>query len=671
MLDFFGQIFSSDGFMPHGHCYLWMPSLLWLHVISDALTGISYMSIPITLLYFVRRRKDLPFDWMILAFGVFIIACGGTHLMAVVTVWTPLYWISGIIKAITAIASVATAIALVRLTPHLIHLPTPEGLERMNGELREAQSVLEARVGERTAELTQQNEKLASEIVERKRAEAAVVKSQAKVRRLSDAGLIGIITVSGKGKILEANDAFLKMLGYTADEVHAGEVTMSSLLPEKEGRSELLERTKAGAVAGGGGAPLEKEYVRKDGTTIPVLVGAAMLDEESAERVAFVLDLSERKRAETAIASLRKEREADAMFRGLLEAAPDAMVIVEREGRVVLVNAQAERLFGYSRAELVGQSVDMLVPEAVRASRPFLPNRDSGVHARSAEPELLARKKDGTEFPVEISLSPFETKDGVLVSSAIRDTTERRNAEIELRRARDNAENASRELESFGYSIAHDLRAPLRAINGYSSAIIEDFGPTLAPDVTAFLDRIAAAAARMGKLIDTLLDLSRIGREELQRKPIDMTALAKGIAEQLHASDPDRVVDVVIPEALAADGDPSLVRSLLENLLGNAWKFTSKVESARIELACSRSSEGEDIFSVRDNGAGFDMQYATKLFSPFQRLHTQTEFAGTGIGLATVQRIIRRHRGWIRVEAEVGRGASFFFTLDEAPGRKR
>ncbi|MEO8798968.1 MAG: PAS domain S-box protein, partial [Polyangiaceae bacterium] len=255
MLDFFGQIFSSDGFMPHGHCYLWMPSLLWLHVISDALTAISYTSIPITLLYFVRRRKDIPFDWMILAFGVFIIACGGTHAMAVVTVWTPLYWISGIIKAITAIASVATAIALVRLTPHLIDLPTPEALERMNGELREAQSVLEARVGERTAELIQQNEKLASEIVERKRAEDALVRSQAKVRRLSDAGLIGIITISGEGKILEANDTFLKMLGYTAEEVLAGEVSMGSLSSEKVRTYELLEQTKAGAVAGGGGVP--------------------------------------------------------------------------------------------------------------------------------------------------------------------------------------------------------------------------------------------------------------------------------------------------------------------------------------------------------------------------------------------------------------------------------
>lgn len=670
MLDFLGQIFSSDDFMPHGHCYLWLPSLLWLHVISDALTAIAYTSIPITLLYFVRRRKDIPFDWMILAFGVFIIACGGTHLMAVITVWTPLYWIAGIIKAITAIASVVTAIALVRLAPHLIELPTPEALGRMNQELREAQSVLEARVGERTAELTQQNERLAREVVERKRAEDALVKSQAKVRRLSDAGLIGIITVSGEGTILDANATFLKMLGYSADDVHTGKVSMSALAPRSSGPLDLMVQTKAGAVAGGGGAPLEKEYVRKDGTAVPVLVGAAMLDDASEERVAFVLDLSERKRAETALALLQHEREADAMFRGLLDAAPDAMLVADREGRVVVVNAQAERLFGYSRAELVGQSVDLLVPDAVRASRPFLVHAATDDRAMGAASDLVARRKDGTELQVEITLSPFETKDGVLVSSAIRDTTERRAHEIELRRARDNAENASRELESFGYSIAHDLRAPLRAINGYSVAIIEDFAPTLAPDVMPFLERIAAAAARMGRLIDTLLDLSRVGREELKRKPIDMTALAKGIAEQLRATDPDRVVELVIPEGLVAEGDPSLVRSLLENLLGNAWKFTSKVEHARVELAHSRSTEGEDIFSVHDNGAGFDMQYATKLFSPFQRLHTETEFAGTGIGLATVQRIVRRHRGWIRAEAEAGRGASFFFTLDEAPGRK-
>ncbi|HEX7662987.1 MAG TPA: PAS domain S-box protein, partial [Polyangiaceae bacterium] len=550
--------------------------------------------------------------------------------------------------------SLATAVALVRVVPKLLELPT------------------------RTAELTDQNERLANEILERKRAEEALRRSEAKFRRLSDAGLIGIITVSGRGEVREANTAFLDMLGYTAEDVSSGIVSMGKLSPKKWGTSEAMDRTKAAAAAkvasGGGGVPLEKEYVRKDGSFVPVLVGAAMLDEASDERVAFVLDLTERKKAETAIASLQEGREADAMFRGLLEAAPDAMIIVEREGRVVLVNAQAERLFGYARTELVGQSIDVLVPDAVRESHPVRRNSyfgDPKVRGMGNGLDLLARKKDGTEFPVEISLSPLETKDGMLVSSAIRDTTERRHAETELRRAKEKAEDASRELESFGYSIAHDLRAPLRAINGYSTAIVEDFGSSLEPGAMDFLQRIAAAAARMGKLIDTLLDLSRVAREDVQRKPVDVTATARAIVEQLRTNEPGRVVELVIPEGLVADADPNLVRALLENLLGNAWKFTSKVEHARIELARFRSIDGEDVYSVHDNGAGFDMQHTAKLFSPFQRLHTEAEFAGTGIGLATVQRIVRRHRGWIRAEAEVGRGASFFFTLEEATRRRR
>jgi signal transduction histidine kinase len=221
---------------------------------------------------------------------------------------------------------------------------------------------------------------------------------------------------------------------------------------------------------------------------------------------------------------------------------------------------------------------------------------------------------------------------------------------------------SNRELEAFSYSVAHDLRAPLRGINGFSRALAEDLGDKLDDDCKDHLERIGAAAQRMGELIDALLGLSRVTRVELQRETVSLTRLAENILRQLQASQPDRKVEFIAQENVEAYGDAPLLRALLENLLGNAWKFTSTQAAARISFGSERK-DGSSVYFVRDNGAGFDMAYAEKLFSPFQRLHAASEFAGTGIGLATVQRIVHRHGGRIWAEGAVGQGASFHFTL--------
>jgi light-regulated signal transduction histidine kinase (bacteriophytochrome) len=244
------------------------------------------------------------------------------------------------------------------------------------------------------------------------------------------------------------------------------------------------------------------------------------------------------------------------------------------------------------------------------------------------------------------------------------DITERRQDAAALRAAKEVAEAASRELETFSYSVAHDLRAPLRAINGFASALIEDLGAKLEGEPRDYLDRISAGAARMGELIDALLGLSRVSRAEFVRAPVDLTELGRAALSQLQAGDPSRRVECVVAEGLSAEADPRLVRALLDNLLGNAWKFASKKEGARIELG--RTIEEPLTYFVRDNGAGFDMTYADKLFAPFQRLHPARDFPGTGIGLASVQRIVRRHGGRVWAEGAVQRGATFYFTLEEA-----
>lgn len=273
-------------------------------------------------------------------------------------------------------------------------------------------------------------------------------------------------------------------------------------------------------------------------------------------------------------------------------------------------------------------------------------------------------------FEVQCQPSP----EGISVLSI--DITERKlaqagllalNASLEARVAERTVEleAINKELESFCYSVSHDLRAPLRGIAGFTQVLEETCGTSLDETSRDYFGRILSATNRMGELIDDLLKLSRVTRDELRPRDVDLTVLGREVAAELSSSTPDRDAEILVSDGLACRGDPRLLRIVLENLLGNAWKFTSKTTAARIEFS-SRNDGRERVFFIRDNGAGFEMQYAGKLFAPFQRLHRVAEFPGTGIGLATVQRIIHRHGGRVWAEAKTDLGATFFFTLPES-----
>lgn len=356
----------------------------------------------------------------------------------------------------------------------------------------------------------------------------------------------------------------------------------------------------------------------------------------------------------------------DKFFERLLDATPDAIVITDAAGVITVVNEQALALFGYARDELVGQKVEQLIPERFRDRHPEH-RRGYGTTPRarpmgSAHMPLHGLRKDGSEFHAEISLSPVAVGDGHWAITAVRDITRQEQQQAALRRATEAAVAANHELEAFSYSVAHDLRAPLRSIDGFSQALLEDYGDKLDADGQDHLRRVRAAAQRMAQLIDDLLGLSRVTRAELHRTEVDLTAIANEIADGLQKTQPTRDVSFRIADGLVANGDARLVSVLLENLIGNAWKFTSKRAAAGIEVS-SATVDGEIAFFVRDDGAGFDMAYANKLFNAFQRLHNRIDFEGTGIGLATVMRIVRRHGGRVWAEGAVDRGATFWFTL--------
>ena len=415
--------------------------------------------------------------------------------------------------------------------------------------------------------------------------------------------------------------------------------------------------------------------MRKDGRAFVASVVLTTRLDDTGRPVGFLIiskDISEEVRLDQALQG------AERKFRGLLEAAPDAMVVVNGSGKIVLVNAQLEKLFGYGREELLEQSIEMLVPPRFR-------NQHAGhragffaeprVRSMGAGHELYGLQKSGREFPVEISLSPLETADGVLVSGAIRDITERKRVEehvkdlnrgLEIRNAALAVSN--RDMESFTYSVAHDLRAPLRHIHAYSMILAEDLGDAISSDTKASLDVIMARSQDLARMVDDLLALARVGRRELSVQVTELPALVHNVIQDLKQEIGSRDIRWKIGDLPYVSCDSGLMKQVFYNLLSNSVKYSSPRSPAVIEVA-RRLINSEEVIFVRDNGVGFNMRYADKLFGVFQRLHRREDFEGTGVGLATVQRIIQKHGGRIWAEAEPDNGATFYFTLPPEPGK--
>jgi PAS domain S-box-containing protein len=344
----------------------------------------------------------------------------------------------------------------------------------------------------------------------------------------------------------------------------------------------------------------------------------------------------------------------------------DMLCIAGMDGYFKRLSPAFHRTLGYTTEELLARPfLDFVHPDDRAATLSEVERLHRGIPTISFENRYQCR--DGSWRWLSWKSQPV-AEEGLLYASA-RDITERKEAEeriaqlnADLQVGANHLREVNRELETFSYSVSHDLRAPLRSIDGFSQVLLEDYADRLDGEGRDALQRVRRAAATMGELIDALLALSRINRVQLRSEPVDLSALAETIAAELRQTQPDRQAEFVIAPGLVVDGDPTLLRAMLGNLLGNAWKYTEPRGTARIEFG-SREGSGERVYFVSDNGVGFDMAYVGKLFGAFQRLHRQGEFGGTGIGLATVQRIVHRHCGRIWAEGAVDQGASFSFTL--------
>jgi PAS domain S-box-containing protein len=551
--------------LPHGFCLLWDSNLVWLHMVSDAVITLAYYVIPFGLVYFVRKRQDLAFNWIFLLFGIFTFACGTTHLMNIWTLWQPVYVLEGGVKLLTAGASIATAIILVPLIPKALALPSPFQLEAANRTLLQ-------------------------QIRERERVEALLQQSNAELER--------------------------RVQERTTDLANA----ITTL------QEEIAERLRV------------EDEVRQLN---------AELEQRIIERTAQF------QRSET-------------LFRGLLESAPDAIVITSSTGRIVLVNRQLEEMFGYQRHELLDHPVETLMPERFRdahlehraqyAYDPQTRNMGGGL-------ELYGLRKDGSEFSVEVSLSPLVSDEGMLVSSAIRDVTKRKQTEDALRQLAADLARSNAELEQFAYVASHDLQEPLRAVSGCVQLLQQRYQGQLDAQADELIAHTVDGSSRMQTLIRDLLAYARVSTRGRELEPIDSeTILKEALSNLTTVIQESRGVVTHGPLPTVA-ADPTQLLQVFQNLVGNALKYRgNRPPEVRID---AEHRAGAWQFTVRDNGIGIEPQYFERIFGIFQRLHTRKEYPGTGIGLALCKKIIERHGGRIWVASQSGDGSAFCFTIPD------
>jgi PAS domain S-box-containing protein len=503
---------------------------------------------------------------------------------------------------------------------------------------------------------------LTTDITEYKRVENAMKESEEKFSKAFHASPAAIsLSLLDDGTFIEVNDAYVRLLGYSRKELIGRTAENFNILARDDQKEEMLKNLKNRVKL----SNKEYEYRIKSGEIRTILVSSEFLTLNGKECALVTSnDTTESKRMIEAL------RESEEKFNKAFQASPDIAAIISRDDhKYIEVNKNFLDFLGHSRDEVIGHTpteIGLWADDKERERMVKIILKQENLHNE----EFRMRTKSG-EIRIGLQSSENINIGGKPCSiTMIVDITERKRMEEKLKQTLTELEESSaqltatnKELETFSYSVSHDLRSPLRSIDGFSQALLEDYQEILDDTGKDYLQRLRNASQKMGELIDGILKLSRLTRNEMHKEEIDLSGLVEEISTRLQEDEPKRHAQFIIKKGLVTQGDPQMVRALMENLVGNAWKFTKNREEAQIEFGTEKNG-AKTTYYINDNGVGFDMTYADKLFGAFQRLHDASEFPGTGIGLATVQRIINRHGGNIWAEGAVDKGATFYFTLN-------
>lgn len=655
MNEFF-EIFSRD-FMPHGHCFYWKPEILWLHVASDVIIAFSYFTIPIGLKYFVTKRKDLAFKWMFTLFGAFIFACGTTHLFDAWTMWNPDYGVEGIIKLTTAIVSASTAIALWMIIPKALTIPTPSELEVRNQTLKKL-------------------------IQEKEETEKALKRSETLFRKMFVKSSLGMTLVDIDFKFLQVNPNFCQMLDYTENELREKTFLEITYEEDKTKDLELREKLFEDEIQN---YQIEKRYITKNNKIIWVNLNASILRDDDGKPfyyLATVEDITRKKKMESELKDSQQKME------GILRLANDAIISINNEQKIILFNEGAEKIFGYESSEILGKPLNLLLPNRFESSHPKYVN-DFGKSKETSKimaerNEIFGLRKGGEEFYAEASISKFELQEEKVFTAILRDITEKKVFEKQLKEANISLESkvqertkelseANEELKRFVYIVSHDLRAPLINIKGFSSELkfsLKELQNNpksdslkikrIKEDIEESINFIESSTLSMSHLIDLILKLSRLGKKELVIEEVNLNVLLNNILDSIEfqIEQTDTVIEYDSLPLIRTD--LVFVEQIFSNLISNSIKYRNPKVQNKIQIF-SKEENNSYLISVSDNGLGIAKENISNIFEPFSRFIT--EIAGEGMGLAYVKTILKKLGGEIECQSEINQGAIFTIKL--------
>lgn len=632
--------------MPHGHCFLWQHDIFWLHLLSDSAIALAYFAIPFTLLYIKRKRDDLPFEWVFVLFAAFILLCGTTHLLSIWVLWHPDYAIEGTVKALTALASIGTLIALIKMVPRILAIPSMRTLQIANQELRSEGAALVTRFTHR------------EEVVN-----AALRASEERYALVVQTLSIGVWDWNTRTNELYWSPRFSELLGYKQGELkdHLSEWE-SRLHPRDHDRIMMLLDNHIKFKH-----PYDVEYrlKQRDGNYLWIHArGQGVWDEHgnAVRMVGSIEDITWRKTAEQQLI------EEASRLAAVMNTVHDGIITIDAKGTIQSFNPAAVRIFDYQPKEVIGQNVKILMPEPYHSEhdgylKHYLETGDAKIIGSGRE--VTAKRKDGTVFPMELSVSQMYVSGKRMFVGTIRDITLRKEADLAIKQHLSALKRSNQELDDFAYIASHDLKEPLRGLSNNARFLKEDYDELIDEGGKKRLDRLMFLCERMERLVNDLLYFSRLGRQELAVQPTNLNEVIHDIEAMLESNLQEGGAKLVIVEPLPTIiCDLPRITEVYRNLISNAIKYCDKSEK-RVEIGWEMQN-AERVFYIRDNGIGIAPEFHQDVFRIFKRLnHENDNVKGTGVGLTFVKKIIERHRGRIWIVSQVGQGTTFYFTIPE------